>query len=106
MKIVVRSIGPLRQVLGGAQMEVFLDEGATVKTLLRRLAEERGADFARYLDWLCETERSADSAGRPPKAYAPLRILVRGRDVFPSDCDRIQLSEGDEVLVFTPLAGG
>ncbi|MCX8031859.1 MAG: MoaD/ThiS family protein [Thermoleophilia bacterium] len=102
MKIVVRTIGPLRQVLGGAQMEVVLNEGATIKTLLTRLAQLHGADFARYLAWLGEGDNRAGAN----RAYAPLRVLLRGRDVLPSQYEQTELSDGDEVLVFTPVAGG
>lgn len=95
MKVKVRSIGAIRQVLGQPEVEVSLPEGTTVGGLLDRLAAEKGEAFARYAP---DPEQST--------AYAPLRVLVNGHDVPLSRSGGTVLDEADDVLIFAPIAGG
>lgn len=95
MRVTVRSIGPLRQVLGGAELELAVPEGSTMSGLLARLAEEKGPEMARYVVKAME-----------PSAYAPLRVVVNGRDILPPQYQEAALTEGDDILLFTPIAGG
>jgi molybdopterin converting factor small subunit len=95
MEIRVRSMGPLQQVLGGPQTVLSLPDGATVGDLLDRMAEEKGETFALYV-------RKA----KEKTVYAALRLVVNGRDLLPGQYETVTLSEGDDVLVFTPIAGG
>jgi molybdopterin converting factor small subunit len=94
MKVKVRSLGLIRQVLGAPEFEVDLPEGSTFTGLLTRLVEEKGDQFAPYAQ---VTEKSA---------YAPLRIVVNGRDLTPSQSREQVLADGDDVLFFLPIAGG
>ena len=137
-KVTVRTIGPLRQVLGGPQVEMTVADGDTVHALLRRLGEEKGGEFARFVSWLeglgragaaTSAEAGAPAGAAAPAeagtpagaaapaeagapagpgvpAYSPLRVLLNGRDVFPEKCAEVVLTEGDELLVFSPVAGG
>lgn len=113
-KVTVRTIGPLRQVLGGPAVEMTVADGDTVGALLRRLAEEKGGEFARYVSWLDGLARpgaggpagTGAPAGARVPAYSPLRVLLNGRDVFPEKCAEVVLTEGDELLIFSPVAGG
>jgi molybdopterin converting factor small subunit len=94
VKVTVRSLGPIRQVLGAAEVEVTLPEGATFPGLLTKLVEEKGEKFAPY--------------ARPTEGtlYAPLRIVVNGRDLTPAQGSKLVLADGDDVLIFLPIAGG
>ncbi len=94
MKVKVRSLGLIRQVLGASELELDLPEGATFSFLLTRLVEEKGDGFAPYAR---VTEKGA---------YAPLRIVINGRDLTPAQSRERVLSEGDDVLFFLPIAGG
>jgi molybdopterin converting factor small subunit len=95
VKVKVRSIGLIRQVLGSADFEVDVAEGARIPDLLSRLAEEKGEKFAPFA---VETKQ--------PTAYAPLRVVVNGRDVGQSEQKERTLADGDDVLIFLPIAGG
>lgn len=101
-EVTVRAIGPLRQLLGGAELVMSVGERATVAELLRRLAEEKGGEFARYVTWV----EGLDGSGDGSAAYSPLRVLLNGRDIFPDKLEESVLAEGDTLLVFSPLAGG
>jgi molybdopterin converting factor small subunit len=95
VKIKVRSIGLIRQVMGGPEVVVEVPEGTNLPGLLDHLVEERGEKFAPF-------------AVRPevPTAYAPVRIVLNGRDVAPMGRENVVLKEGDDVLMFLPIAGG
>ncbi|MBN1320760.1 MAG: MoaD/ThiS family protein [Thermoleophilia bacterium] len=95
MNITVRSIGLIRQILGQGEIQVLLPEGTTVGGLLSELAEEKGEKFAPYA-----------AAAKKPGAYAPLRVVINGRDVLPQQSQSTMLAEGDDVLIFVPIAGG
>ena len=95
MKVKVKSVGAIRQVLGAPELELTLPDGATFRELLIYLAAEKGEKFAPY---------AADPG--EDTAYAPLRVLVNGRDVIPGQRRQLVLSDGDEVLMFLPIAGG
>jgi molybdopterin converting factor small subunit len=95
MKVKVRSIGLIRQVLGSPEIEVEVPEGITIPGLLDQLAQEKGEKFAPF-------------AVQPdvPTSYAPVRIVLNGRDVGPTGREEVVLKEGDDVLMFLPIAGG
>ena len=88
-------MGPLQPVLGGPEVVLTLPAGATVGDLLDRLAEEKGEAFGLYARRVKEKS-----------VYAALRIVVNGRDLLPGQYETAVLSEADDVLVFTPIAGG
>lgn len=95
MQVKVRSIALIRSLLGAGELEVTLPEGATIEDLIGELTEISGPAIVPYL--------------APPKeesAHAPLRIMVNGRDITVLDGRRTVLAEGDDVLVFIPIAGG
>jgi len=95
VKVKVRSIALIRSLLGAGELEVDLADGATIEDLVARLVEIGGPALAPHL--------------APPKeesAHAPLRIMVNGRDITVLGGRRTVLAEGDDVLVFIPIAGG
>jgi molybdopterin converting factor small subunit len=95
VKVTVRSIGTLRQILGAAELKVTVPEGTTVWGLLSHLEKEKGEGFAPYVS-------NPQKAG----AYAPLRVLLNGRDVPLGQQEKTVLAETDDVLIFAPIAGG
>lgn len=95
MKIIVRSIALIKTLLGRGEMELTLADGATIDDLLAELTEIGGEKLAPYV--------------RVPKeesAHAPLRVMVNGRDIAVLAGRKTVLKEGDEVLIFIPIAGG
>ena len=70
-------------------------KGRTVTGLLRFLAEEK-------------SEKMAPFAIEPkgPSGHAPLRVMVNGRDILALEGSASMLAEGDDVLMFVPIAGG
>lgn len=94
MEIKVRSVGAIRQVLGRAELPVTVREGATLTELLDQLGEQLEG-FAPY-------STKSKEAG----SYAPLRVVVNGRDVAPGRRAQRVLEDGDDVLVLLPIAGG
>lgn len=95
MNVTVRSVGLIRQLLGQAELEVSLAEGTTVGGLLTQLAKAKGEKFAPYA-----------AAADKPGAYAPLRVVINGRDILPQQSQSVVLADGDDVLIFIPIAGG
>ncbi len=95
MNVKVRSVGAIRQILDAPEVIVELSEGTTVGGLLSWLADNKSDKFIPYA-----------AQPRDVGAYAPLRIIVNGRDVAPSTARDLVLNEGDDVLMFLPIAGG
>ena len=95
MKVRVRSIALIRSLLGKEQIELSLPEGATVEDALARLVEIGDPKLAPYL-----------AEPKEKSAHAPLRIMVNGRDITVLQGRSTVLADGDDVLVFIPIAGG
>ena len=93
--LTLRSVGLIKMLLGQGEMQITVPEGMTVTGLLKHLAEEKG-------------EKMAPFAVEPkePSAHAPLRVMVNGRDIQVLEGRHTQLKDGDDVLVFVPIAGG
>jgi len=95
VKINVRSIALIKTLLGEGEMEVSLADGATIDDALARLAEIGGEKLAPYL-----------AVPKEESAHAPLRVMVNGRDIAALAGRKTVLEEGDDVLIFIPIAGG
>jgi molybdopterin converting factor small subunit len=95
VKVTVRSMGLIRQALGGADFDLDLPAGARLPDLLAALVEQKGEKAAPFLR---ETKQ--------PTPYSSLRIAVNGADVSPSRQREHVLADGDDVLIFSPIAGG
>ncbi|HLA80265.1 MAG TPA: MoaD/ThiS family protein [Thermoleophilia bacterium] len=95
MKVKVRSVGLVKQLLGQGELELVVPEGTAVSGLLRVLADEK-------------SEKMAPFAVEPkaPSAHAPLRVMINGRDIQALEGRHTVLEEGDDVLIFVPIAGG
>jgi molybdopterin converting factor small subunit len=95
MNVKVRSIALIKTLLGQAEIELALNEGATIDGLLGRLSEVGSDKLAPYL-----------AVPKEQSAHAPLRVMVNGRDIEALQGRRTVLREGDDVLIFIPIAGG
>lgn len=95
MNVKVRSIALIRSLLGAGEIDLTLPEGATVEDLIGRLTEIGGPQIAPYL-----------AEPKEESAHAPLRIMVNGRDISVLGGRRTALGEGDDILIFIPIAGG
>jgi molybdopterin converting factor small subunit len=95
MIVRVRSIALIRSLLGKEQIDLLLPEGATIERLLDRLIEIGDEKLASHL-----------AVPKEESAHAPLRIMVNGRDITVLGGRDTGLSDGDDVLVFIPIAGG
>ncbi len=95
MNITVRSIALIRTLLGQAEMELTLADGATIADVLARLIDVGGEKLAPYL-----------AVPKEESAHAPLRVMVNGRDIAALAGRKTVLQEGDDVLIFVPIAGG
>lgn len=91
----VRSIALIRTLLGKEQIELSLPEGATIHDVLARLTETGDPKLAHYL-----------AEPKVKSAHAPLRIMLNGRDSTALKGRDTVVSEGDDILVFIPIAGG
>lgn len=95
INIQVRTIGSIRRILGAAELDITLEEGATIETLFRCLIRQYGDAFA-YL--------VTDSEGRIATPHT--RVLINGRDLFLLNNMDTVLSEGDIVSLISVIAGG
>jgi sulfur-carrier protein len=91
----VRSIALIRTLLGSEQLDLSMPEGATVSTVLARLTEIGGPALAAYL-----------AEPKEKSAHAPLRVMVNGRDITILQGRETPVADGDDLLVFIPIAGG
>lgn len=95
MKVTVRSVGLVKQLLGQGDLELSVPEGTTVSGLLRFLAEH-------------QSEKMAPFAVEPkdPNGHLPVRVMVNGRDIQVLDGRFTILRPDDDILIFMPIAGG
>jgi molybdopterin converting factor small subunit len=95
MVVKVRSIAQVRQLLGQPELEIAVPEGATVEDLMACLADLGGPQLAAII-----------AEPKEASAHAPCRIMVNGRDIGVLEGRSTVLADGDDVLVFVPIAGG
>lgn len=94
IKIRVRSILSIRDILGKGEVEVSLSEGGTLRDLLDLMIEKCGAKLASQI---------LDAEGR---VLRHTRVMINGQDIaFLNGLDT-RLRERDEVLILPPVAGG
>ena len=91
----VRAVGPIRRIVGARELNVVLQEGAAIRSLLAQWVEQYGDAFAAWV-----TDRKGQLTGR----Y--VRFLVNGRDASILDGLDTVLSDGDCVSMIAAVAGG
>jgi molybdopterin converting factor small subunit len=92
VRVKVKALRPFKETLGGGDLVVDVPEGTTVEGLVRHLVEEH-PDFG---------PQALDEKGG---IDLTLNIMVSGSPVGENDLSR-SLVDGDEVMLFMPLAGG
>ena len=92
MKINIRVFGSLAPLLG-RKHTILLDEEATLKTLTNELAKNSGQTRHNYL-------------GDYKITGGDLAIMINGRNIAMLDGLDTKLSDGDDVVILPPTAGG
>jgi len=92
MRVTVKYWGQIKQAAGRASECVEVDEGATVRDLIGKIAAERGEHLRGHL---------LDAGGAPRASL----LCAVGDEQVSWDAPR-QLAEGDVVTFLPPIAGG
>ena len=92
MHIKVKALRPFKEALGAGDLEVERPEGETIEGFIRYLIEKHPDFGPQALD---------DTGG----IDVTLNIMVSGKPIGENDLSR-PLQDGDEVMLFMPLAGG
>jgi molybdopterin synthase sulfur carrier subunit len=95
IRVGVRSIATIKALLGRDRIDVSLPSGATIEDVLARLVELGGPQLTSYF-----------AEPKEKSAHAPLRVMVNGRDITVLQGRQTVLADGDDILVFVPIAGG
>jgi molybdopterin converting factor small subunit len=95
MKVLIRSVGLVKQLLGQGEFDMAIPEGTDISGLLRIIVEEKSAKMAPY----AVEPKTADG-------HLPVRVIVNGRDIQSLGGRFTVLEDGDEALIFVPIAGG
>lgn len=93
MTVQIRLFATLRQIAGGASVEVPRAEGDTVGTLLTRLVDIHPA---------LDSELFASDG----KLQGHIHVIVNGRDIRFLDGLDTPVTADDQILVFPPVGGG
>ena len=93
VRVLVTFLGILRDQFGEPSIEFTLPQGATLRDLLDALAPQAEQ---RLTDWAWDRAR---------KTFADRVMVSRNMTAGPRD-ETALLADGDEILVFPPLAGG
>jgi molybdopterin converting factor small subunit len=93
MRVTVSFMGPFRDQLGSASMEVELPEGASYRDLLDRIGDTMQAGLPAW-------------AWDPTKRSFARQVMVSRNLSADLRDEATGLSDGDELIVVTPLAGG
>ena len=92
MRVRVRAFATLRDHLGAREVEVVVDDGASVRSVLAALeADYPGLGGELLVD------------GRIPSTAT---VLLNGRRVSADDPGSVALSTGDELVLAPPVTGG
>lgn len=92
MELELRLFATYREVVGGKEHTLTVDEGASVGDVLATLEAEYDGLEGQLLE---------DATIRPQ-----LSVLKNGRDVIHQDGAATSLEDGDTLSVFPPVAGG
>jgi sulfur-carrier protein len=95
MKVTIHTILTLKKIIGARQLDVELNEGASVDDLLLLVRERWGEALSSHL---FEPETG--------HLIPHVRIMVNGRQIEFLKGVETPLCEGDEVLLLPLVAGG
>jgi molybdopterin converting factor small subunit len=92
MQVTVWYMAQLKQAAGKASEQLELDNPCTLRELAQRLADRHGESLRRLL---------FDPGG----ALQPTNLFFVG-DTQVQPADSLQLKDGDEITILSPIAGG
>lgn len=94
MKVNVKFLASIREIVGVYEMPFELHPGDTVETLLEVLKSRFGKDFK-------------EAVGNPFEDQNPkIMFLVNGRDIEFLKGAKTELKEEDTIVLIPPVAGG
>ena len=93
MRVTVTFLGIIRDQVGSRSLDFELPSRATMRDLLDALAPQLEGRLA---DWAWDHERRMFTE----KVMVSRNLVPGGRD------EAMTLADGDEILVFPPIAGG
>jgi len=92
MKVRVRFFATFRELFGGGEKEVELEDGSTIQELLNLLCDSR--------------QRRRGMSDRSDKLRPYIKILKNGRSIQFLGGIHTELDDGDVVAIFPPVGGG
>jgi MoaD family protein, archaeal len=94
MKVKVKFLASIREIVGLHEIPFEISPGSTVESLLEILESHFGAEFK-------------EAVGKPFEDKNPkIMFLVNGRDIDFLKGPRTELNEGDTIVLIPPVAGG
>lgn len=94
-KVVVRSSGRIRELVGSREVEIQVKKDCTVRDALRLLAEERGKALE---------NRIFDPDTNELRPH--IRVLLNGQNLYLLEGLETRVKERDVIMVFPPAGGG
>jgi sulfur-carrier protein len=92
MKIRVKTFAQIKDILG-AESSLEYPDGTSMKELLKSLRQRAG-----------ESENQLFSNEGELRSH--LVLMMNGTRIYKGDIESITLSEGDEIVLFSPVSGG
>jgi MoaD family protein len=93
MRVVFKSFGQLRRILGDPMVEVDIPEGSTVRMVIERIIELGGPELERYV-----------MSGN--RISGNLILLLNKRDIDTLSGEDTLVKDGDELAVLPHVQGG
>lgn len=91
----VRPLAALREAIGADEIKFEVEEGASPIDVVRKLVENYGDDVESLL-----------IDDKHNKVRPQILIFLNGKSVQHSKLSTIKLSDGDELSIIPPVAGG
>lgn len=101
IRIKVRTILDLKEILGQRELELFRPRGSTIKELIASMIDTFGE---RLSSVIYGSEKQCGQAAE--RVFPRVRIMVNGHDIEFLGGMATLLQEGDTVLILPMVAGG
>lgn len=92
MKIRVKTFAQIKEILGEDSLLEY-PENTSIKELLKALRQRAG-------------ESGDQLFSRDGELHGNLVLIINGARVYKEDFESLALSEGDEIVLFSPVSGG
>jgi molybdopterin synthase sulfur carrier subunit len=94
-KIIIRTFGELRDLVGSRDVEFQVDEGRTIDNVIRLLIKKSGKVVE---DWIFDPKTK--------KLRSYIRVLLNGQNIETLDGMKTKVKDGDVISIFPPAGGG